>query len=62
MMVRAEVDPTNTVEESDETNNHYMQQTISISEDGSSVPGMGAAMAMLAVAAGAVGLAGRRRR
>ena len=61
-MVRAEVDPTNTVVESDETNNHYQTQTISITEGGSSVPGMGAALAMLAVAAVAAGLVGRRRR
>ena len=47
-IVRVDVDPGNTVTESDETNNHWDQQTLSISEGDSSVPGMGAALAVVA--------------
>ena len=61
-IVRVDVDPGNTVTESDETNNRWDQQTISISEGDSSVPGMGAALAVVATAAVAVALLDRRRR
>jgi len=62
VVVRAEVDTGHTVEESDETNNNFAQQTLSVTEEDSSVPGMGAVLAMLAVTAAAVGLLDRRRR
>ncbi len=60
-IVRVDVDPGNTVTESDETNNHWDQQTISISEGDSSVPGMGAALAVMATALVAMALLDRRR-
>jgi hypothetical protein len=60
-IVRLEVDPGNTVDEVDETNNHYEQQTISVSEGGSSVPGMGAVLAVVAVMAALSTLVRRRR-
>jgi hypothetical protein len=56
-VVRLEVDPGNVLAESDETNNHWDQQTLTIAEES---PGMGAALALLATA-GAAGLIGRRR-
>jgi PGF-CTERM protein len=58
-VVRIEVDPGNDVQESDETNNNWDQQTLSIGE-GDSTPGMGAVLAVLA-ALGAASLARRRR-
>ncbi|NOQ55133.1 MAG: hypothetical protein GQ558_11090 [Thermoplasmata archaeon] len=56
-VVRLEVDPGNVLAESDETNNHWDQQTLTIAGES---PGMGAALALLATA-GAAGLIGRRR-
>jgi len=56
-VVRLEVDPGDIMAESDETNNHWDQQTLTIAEES---PGMGAALALLATA-GAAGLIGRRR-
>ncbi len=56
-VVRLEVDPGNVLAESDETNNAWDQQTLTIAEES---PGMGAALALLATA-GAAGLIGRRR-
>jgi hypothetical protein len=60
--VRLEVDPGNAVSESDETNNHYEQQVISVTEGGSGVPGMGAMLAVAAVLAVFVALLGREER
>jgi len=60
-IVRVGVDPGNTVSESDETNNQWDQQTLTVTSGGSSTPGMGAALAALAVLAGA-SLVTRRRR
>jgi hypothetical protein len=60
-LVRLAVDTGNTVDETDETNNHYEQQTISVTEGGSSVPGMGAFLAIAAMMAALVGLSRRRR-
>ncbi len=62
LVVRAEVDTGNAVDESDETNNHYQQETITVSEESSGVPGMGAAVACVAALAAAMALADRRRR
>ncbi len=56
-VVRLEVDPGNVMAESDETNNRWDQQTLTIAEES---PGMGAALALLATA-GAAGLIRRRR-
>jgi hypothetical protein len=61
-VVRLAVDPDDTVDESDETNNHYEQQTITVSEAGSSVPGMGAMLALTAAFAASLALLDRRRR
>ncbi len=61
-VVRLEVDPGQAVDESDETNNAYQQQTITVSEEGSSVPGMGVAVALAAVVAVSIALSDRRRR
>ena len=57
-----QVDTGQSVAESDETNNHYEQQIISVSEGGSSVPGMGALLALAAVAVGSLALLGRPER
>lgn len=62
LVVRAEVDTGNSVDESDETNNHYQQETITVAEDSSGVPGMGAAVALMAVSAASLALLDRRRR
>lgn len=62
LVVRADVDTGNTVDEADETNNHYQQETISITDESSGVPGMGALLAVSAVAAASLALADRRRR
>jgi hypothetical protein len=62
VVVRAEVDTGNAVDESDETNNHYQQETITVAEESSGVPGMGAALAMTAVTAASLALLDRRRR
>jgi hypothetical protein len=56
-IVRLEVDPGNVLAESDETNNQWDQQTLTIAEES---PGMGAAIALMATA-GAAGLIRRRR-
>ncbi len=56
-IVRLEVDSGNALAESDETNNHWDQQTLTIAEES---PGMGAALALVATA-GAAGLIRRRR-
>jgi hypothetical protein len=61
-IVRFEVDPDDSVDESDETNNHYEQQTISVTEGDSSVPGMGAFLALTAALSAALALRDRRRR
>ena len=55
--VRLVVDAGDALEEADETNNHWDPQTITVDEES---PGMGAALAVLAVA-GAAALVGRRR-
>jgi subtilase family serine protease len=60
--VRLEVDPGDMVAESDETNNHYEQQSITVSESGSSVPGLGALMAVAAVIVVSLALLGRKER
>jgi hypothetical protein len=61
-IVRFEVDPGDTVDESDETNNHYGQQTITVTEASSSVPGMGGLLALSAAFAASLALLDRRRR
>ncbi|UCC93889.1 MAG: hypothetical protein JSW25_04265, partial [Thermoplasmata archaeon] len=61
-VVRLDVDPEDTVDETDETNNHYEQQTITVSEASSSVPGMGAVLAVAAVIAVSLALLDRRKR
>jgi hypothetical protein len=60
--VRLEVDPGDAVTESDETNNHYEQQLIKVTEGGSGVPGMGALLALAAVVVGSLALLDRRER
>ena len=55
--VRIVVDANDALEETDETNNHWEPQTITVEEES---PGMGAVLAVLAVV-GASALAGRRR-
>jgi len=60
-IVRVGVDPANAVPESDETNNQWDQQTLSVASGDSSTPGMGAIATALAVL-GATSLAFRRRR
>ncbi len=60
-LVRLAVDTGNVVDEADETNNHYEQQTLTITEGGSSVPGMGAVLALAAVVTALAALTGRRR-
>jgi PGF-CTERM protein len=56
-VVRVEADSTDQLEEADETNNDWEQQTITVSEE---TPGMGAALAVMA-ALGAGALVRRRR-
>ena len=60
-VVRIEVDTTNAIEEGDETNNAWEQQTLTITSEGSDVPGAGVMMAMLAITVTAVVSLGRRR-
>ena len=62
LVVRMEVDPGQVVEETDETNNAYQQQTITVTEEGSGVPGMGAVLAVTAVLAVSLVMRDRRRR
>ncbi len=60
-IVRVGVDPANAVPESDETNNQWDQQTLSVASGGSSTPGMGAITAALAVLGAAYLVALRRQ-